>query len=147
MNHCKNCQSPHLSKSGKVREKQRYRCKQCNYNFVLGDQRKHRVSPSKKALAVLLYSLGKCSYRFIARLLSVNVSSLQRWLEKEADQLPSPTISNKIEAIEFDEMWHFIHKKKAKSGLSRHWIVLPNAQSLGLSAGVILLPSNDCMKK
>jgi len=147
MKYCKNCDANQLTKSGKVRGKQRYRCKACNCNFVMGDQRTHRVSPAKKALATLLYSSGKCSYRFIAKLLSVNVSSVQRWLEKEADKLSENMVSSEIKAIEFDEMWHFIRKKKAKDGLSKPWIVVRSEQLPGLSAGVILLPFNGCMKR
>jgi len=37
---CKNCGSIKYVKNGKVRGLQRYRCKECKYNFVEGDRRK-----------------------------------------------------------------------------------------------------------
>jgi transposase-like protein len=36
---CKNCKSEKVVKSGKVRGKQRYKCMDCGYNFVIGDER------------------------------------------------------------------------------------------------------------
>ncbi|MDR1653587.1 MAG: hypothetical protein LBS01_08095 [Prevotellaceae bacterium] len=36
---CKRCGSSRYSKSGYVRGTQRYRCKDCGYNFKLGDNR------------------------------------------------------------------------------------------------------------
>ena len=53
-------------KNGKIREKQRYKCKECGYNFVIGDERE-KVKPEGKALVVLLYLTGKASYGFIAK--------------------------------------------------------------------------------
>jgi transposase-like protein len=48
MSVCKNCKSEEVVKSGKVRGKQRYKCKDCGYNFVNGDERtneKRECSP------------------------------------------------------------------------------------------------------
>ena len=67
---CKECGSADFSKNGKVRGKQRYKCKVCGYNFIVGDQRE-KVRPEGKALAVLLYSTGKSSYGFISKLFNV----------------------------------------------------------------------------
>ena len=63
---CKKCDSEHAVKNGKVRLKQRYKYKLCDFNFVLGDQRE-KISSEGKALTILLYGGGKASYGFIAR--------------------------------------------------------------------------------
>jgi len=39
----KNCGSTHYIKNGKIREKQRYKCKECGYNFVVGDERENKT--------------------------------------------------------------------------------------------------------
>jgi transposase-like protein len=39
---CKNCGSCNVVKSGMVRGKQRYKCKDCIFNFVIGDKRTNR---------------------------------------------------------------------------------------------------------
>ena len=48
---CKKCQSQQIINSGFVRSKQRYRCKVCGYNFVLGDQRTDPQTAVKRAFA------------------------------------------------------------------------------------------------
>lgn len=144
---CKNCQSSKVTKNGFVREKQRYRCKDCGYNFVCGDQRKNPQTAAKRAFAVILYSVGKASYRFIAKLFDVAPSTVQRWLDSEAALLDDPEISDTIREIEFDEMWHFIGSKKTNDGLSKPFVVRVGELSHGLSAVVILKRSKDSTKK
>ena len=48
MPRCKNCGAEHAVKNGKVRGKQRFRCKECGLNFVVGDARTNEKSPRKK---------------------------------------------------------------------------------------------------
>ena len=45
---CKNCQNTQTVKNGFVRDKQRYKCKICGYNFVLGDERRPHTTRSKR---------------------------------------------------------------------------------------------------
>jgi transposase-like protein len=69
---CKNCYDTHTVKNGVVRAKQRYKCKLCGYNFVLGDDRHSQAREVKKALCLILYALGKASFGFLAKLLGVS---------------------------------------------------------------------------
>lgn len=140
---CKNCGSEKNTKNGYKGEKQRYKCKDCGYNFVCGDNRINLETKSKRAFAVLLYSVGSCSMRFIARLLGVNPSTVLKWLRHEADKLEEPEISSNIKEIEFDEMWHFIGKKKTKNGSLKPMIALAGELSHGLQAVVMLRHSED----
>ena len=66
---CKNCQQDTTTKNGFVRNKQRYKCQACGYNFVLGDARHKRSTELKKALSIILYSLGKSSFGFLRQTL------------------------------------------------------------------------------
>ena len=50
----KNCQHTHTVKNGFVRGKQRYQCRACGYNFVLGDERHSHATEVKKALCIIL---------------------------------------------------------------------------------------------
>ena len=59
MIHCKRCNLGLVVKHGIVRGKQRYCCKNCGYRFIEGDSRVKDNLVPKKALAVILYSLGK----------------------------------------------------------------------------------------
>ncbi|PKP59846.1 MAG: hypothetical protein CVT88_04495 [Candidatus Altiarchaeales archaeon HGW-Altiarchaeales-1] len=68
---CKKCGSSECIKHGKSDNKQRYLCKSCGCNFVLGDARK-KVSEEDKALAVSLYLSGKASCRSITKLFNTD---------------------------------------------------------------------------
>ena len=144
---CKRCQSSCLIKNGIVRGKPRYKCKECAYNFIQGDRRTNESIAVKKALAVMLYALGKASFGFLGKLFGVSRSLTYRWVKSAADQLPEPTVRGDIKEMEFDEMWHFIGSKKTKDGSSRRWIVAEGELLPGLLAVVMLQPSSGCMKK
>ena len=81
------------------------------------------------------------------KLFGVSRTTIQNWLEQEADLLSDPVIESNLLEIEFDEMWHFINSKKRNVGLSKHMIDKQKELSLGLQAIVILLLSEDFMKK
>jgi transposase len=78
---CKNCKSSKVAKSGKLRGKQRYKCKECGYNFVIGDERTNEKIVALKALCVLLYSLGKASYSMLGKIFNRDRSQIYRWIK------------------------------------------------------------------
>jgi transposase-like protein len=112
MNQCRRCDSANLVKNGFFREKQRYLCKDCGYNFVEGDQRVNDSLPAKKALAVLLCSLGKASFNMLGHIFGASRSLTYRWTAEAAATLPEPEVPWEINEMEFDEMWHYIGSKK-----------------------------------
>ena len=144
---CKRCQSESIIKNGIVRGKPRYKCKSCGYNFIEGDGRFNESLIVKKALAVILYSLGKASFGMLGKIFGVDRSLTYRWIRDEAEKLPDPVVSGEISEMEFDEMWHFIGSKKTTNGSSKRWIVARGELWPGLSAVVMLQLSNGSMKK
>jgi transposase len=144
---CKNCGSGRAVKNGKVRGKQRYRCKECSYNFVEGDARTNDKIAAKKAMLILLYSLGKASFNLLARLFDTWPSQVYRWVVQEGLSLPEQEVSGEIKEMEFDEMWHFVQEKKTNFGSSRPLIVAAGEPWPGCSAIVILRPSDGFMRK
>jgi len=138
---CKNCKDASVIRNGMVRGNQRYKCKSCSYNFIVGDRRTNQATEIKKALSIILYSIGKSSYGFLGKLFGVSRSTPYKWIKKIAEATAEPVISNSIKEIEFDEMWHFIQSKKTRNGLSRPWIVAQGELLPGLSAIVMLQPS------
>lgn len=143
MEKCKHCGHEKSVKNGNVRGKQRYKCKSCGYNFVIGDGRVDENTAVKRALAVILYAVGKGSFGFIAKLFGVTPPAVLKWIRQEAVTMKDPEISGSIKEMEFDEMWHFIRSKKTKNGSSKRWIVLQGEPLPGLSAVVMLQPSDD----
>jgi len=141
MPECKNCKSEKVIKSGKVREKQRYKCKECGYHFVIGDERTSEKIQALKALCVLLYSLGKGSYNMMGKLFGRNRSLIYRWIREAGLNTEEPTVDGEITEIEFDEMWHFIESKKTSFGSSKPLTVAAGKLSPGFSVVVIAQPS------
>ena len=135
---CKRCGGEQAVKNGKVRGKARYKCKQCGLNFVEGDERVKASLVVKKALAVILCSLGKASFNMLGKVFGHSPSLLYRWIVEEMAKLPEPAVAGDIKEMEFDEMWHFIGSKKTKSGSSRRWIVAQGELWPGWSAVVML---------
>ena len=139
---CKNCKSYKVVKSGRVRNKQLYKCNECDYNFVIGDGRTSEKIVALKALCVLLYSLGKGSYNMLGKLFNRNRSLIYRWIQEAGINTTEPAINGEITQIEFDELWHFVQSKKQNSGLSKPLTVAAGELSHGFSVVVIVQHSN-----
>ena len=147
MRECKNCKSERIVKSGKVRGKQRFKCKECGYNFVDGDERTNEKIAALKALCVLLYSLGEGSYNMMGKLFGRNRSLIYRWIREAGLNTDEPTINGEIRQIEFDEMWHFIQRKKENFGSSKPLTVAAGELSPGFSVVVISQHSDVSTKR
>ena len=83
---CKRCNSKEIRKNGFVRGSQRYKCKTCGYNFV--EKERNGKPDAYKNLAVLLYSTGKASYRYIAKLLNVSATAVYNWVKEFGELIP-----------------------------------------------------------
>ncbi|MGH8551469.1 MAG: transposase-like zinc-binding domain-containing protein [Methylococcales bacterium] len=75
---CKRCGGDGAVKNGIVRGQQRDRCRTCAYNFIAGDRRVDDELIVKKALAVILYSLGKASFNRLGHIFGVSRSLTYR---------------------------------------------------------------------
>ncbi len=76
---CPRCKSERKVKNGVIKEVQRYRCKDCGYNYTVEKRsNEYPKSTKKKALQLYLEGLG---FRSIGRVLDVsNVSGLN-WIK------------------------------------------------------------------
>jgi transposase len=118
---CKRCGSEEHVKNGRMRTKQRYRCKACGLNFT--DTPTRGKPLAMKAAAVLLYVSGLSMNR-TAKLLGVSTPTIQAWLEQFAQayaQKPEP--EGRAVVIELDEMWHYLKKSPNRSGSGKLGIV------------------------
>ena len=101
---CKNCGSEKIVKSGWTRGKQRYKCKQCKYFFIEGDERSNEKIAALKALCVLFYALGKGSYGILGKIFDRDRSLIYRWIKQAGLSTKEPTVTGDIKEMEFDEM-------------------------------------------
>ena len=138
--HCPKCTSAEVSKNGKIKGVQRYKCKQCQYQFTRTTPRGR--SATEKALAVTLYLMG-VSMNAIGRLLKVSTPAVLSWIRKFAlDTYEKPEPAQAV-VIELDEMWHFLHSKKTNSGSGKPIVVIPVNSLTGNVEGAIRLPSKN----
>ena len=120
---CKKCSSESIIKNGKVRAKQRYKCKDCGLNFVDGDQRRGK-NIAKQRIAIHLYLEGM-GFRAIGRVVDVSNVTVLNWIRKAGEQIKAyhdaQEAPKQVEIIELDELWHFVGKKKENYGYGLHW--------------------------
>jgi hypothetical protein len=77
---CPNCQSDKFVKSGIVKDRQRYHCKACGYNFTVSKQGK-KIDDYYVNKALQLYLEG-LTFREIERVLGVSHVSVLNWVRK-----------------------------------------------------------------
>jgi Transposase and inactivated derivatives, IS1 family len=106
MPNCPKCASGKTVKNGTHLSRQRYRYKDCCFQFT---RETPRGRPAReKATAVLLYTLV-LSFNAIARIYNVATSTVMRRVRSFAETEPDQAV-----IVELDEMWHYLHSKKNK---------------------------------
>ncbi|MGB0524674.1 MAG: transposase [Flammeovirgaceae bacterium] len=86
---CPRCYSESLIKSGVIKNRQRYKCKQCNYYFTVNKLGK-RIDSYYVIKALQLYIEG-VSYREIERLLGISHVSIMNWVKQYKITRPQNT--------------------------------------------------------
>ncbi|OAV66930.1 Transposase [Bacteroidales bacterium Barb6XT] len=112
---CPKCSSEKKLKSGFAKGRQRYKCKDCGYNYTV--ELKPATKPdSIKKQALRLYLEGS-GFRSIGRLLGVSsVSALNRIRKFGKETRELNLESKKAETVEVDEMHSYTGSKKTVVG-------------------------------
>ena len=126
---CGKCGSSDNVKAGLNHGKQRCKCKRCGRQFT---QTRDKNAKSRSE-ALYLYVVG-LSMNAIARKLKVEPSTVLYWVRNFAPRFYEKPAPEGVVAIELDEMWRFVGKKKPKPGPGRHIAALPASWLIG-SAG------------
>jgi len=124
--HCPKCKSEKKTKSGCVRGKQRFKCRECGCHYT--QESMSRISVEKRARCVKLYMEG-LGFRAIERLEGVSHVTVMKWVRKLGEKIAGQIHENpgKIAIMELDELWHFIGKKNKSAGSGLHMIVTEDA--------------------
>ena len=83
---CPKCKSEEITKSGIVKERQRYRCKSCNYFFSVDKEGKS--IDSYYVIKALQLHIEGVTYREIERILGVSHVSVMKWVKKYKIKAP-----------------------------------------------------------
>ena len=109
---CLKCSSDNVCKNGKMYGMQRYKCKQCGYNYTR-DRNSKDKSLKRFALELYLEGLG---FRSIGRLIKVSHVSVSNWIKQYGQSLDLLQNDHKICLTEIDEMHSYIGSKKTLVG-------------------------------
>ena len=118
---CIKCNSVKTVKNGNHHDRQRYKCKECGYQFTLEKPRGADIT--KKCLAIILYVNG-LSFRSIAKIVLVSHKAVYDWVKNFGIETYEKPVPQGDVVIELDEMWHFITSKKTNFGSGKRIVVL-----------------------
>jgi transposase-like protein len=142
---CKRRGATEHVKNGMVRQRQRYRCQKCGYNFTATPP---RGKPSAmRALALLLYAMGNASFCMIGRLLGVSDVAVLNWVREQAQKLPAPEVSADVVVLTLDEMWHFLKKRQKNYGSGEPMTLCSGEPWPGFWVAVMMQPVNNSSTK
>lgn len=126
---CRKCTSEALVKNGFMAGSQRYKCKNCSFQFTR--ETPHGKPIKDKILALILYLSGM-SMNMTAKIIGVSVQTIMRWIRLFYDKFADGTQHDaNIEEIEVDEMLSYIGKKKATFGSGKLLIITLESSSGG----------------
>ena len=139
---CIKCDSQACVKNGRLHNSQRYKCKNCGYQFT---KMTPRGKPKKDKIIALLLYLSGLSMTMTAKIVGVSTQSVMRWIrqwyEDYAKDFIDEQASKNFEEIEIDEMHHFITKKNSLSGYGKLLIIPVELSSGGYVEIVVQKPS------
>jgi len=111
---CPRCKSTAYTKAGKAKGKQRYKCQNCNYLYIVHVKSTEKSSEIKRiALEMYLEGLG---FNSIARILKVSHVAVQKWIRKFGNQVADLKSNKTIKIVEIDELHTYISQKKTIAG-------------------------------
>jgi transposase-like protein len=118
---CCKCGSEATVKNGFMAGSQRYKCKNCSFQFT--KETSHGKPMRDKILALILYLSG-LSMNMTAKIIGVSAQTIMRWIRFFYHKFANPAqhVSN-IEEIEVDEMHTYLCKKKNLFGSGKLLII------------------------
>lgn len=115
MNSCPNCSSESYIKSGIVNNRQRFKCKDCNYYFSVNKLGK-KIDDYYVNKALQLYLEG-LTYREIERILGISHVTILNWVKKYNIKRPSNTNYHPTyKILNANELALYFQKKENISG-------------------------------
>jgi len=111
---CPKCNSTEYIKAGRVKGRQRFKCKNCGYMYTVKIKSTAKSSEIKRmALEMYLEGLG---FNSIARILKVSHVAVMKWIRNFGKQTESLKSNKEIRIMELDELHTFIFRKKTIAG-------------------------------
>ncbi len=107
---CPKCKNPECVKNGNARNKQRFLCKACNFQFLeINEEANNKLD--KKRHALILFIQGY-SYRSIANWLGVGHTLIFFWIKKWEAVLSELKKNNEPQYVSLSEMKNMLQSKE-----------------------------------
>lgn len=121
---CPRCKRDDAVKNGKARDRQRYKCKSCGFQFTRMTTRGR--PPWQRALSVFLYCRG-VSISTIAGMFSVSPSTVFKWVRKFGTPLaPSPdSAPDGALLLDSDEISEYLKTESENRDSGKIFVVIP----------------------
>jgi transposase-like protein len=141
---CPKCGHDHVIKSGKVRGEQRWKCRECSYQFTRETPRGRPLW--QKSLAVFLYCHG-VSMNALARMFDVQPSTVMKWVRYSTNDQPGkPEPAGVVTVMDFEEMWKHLKGSRPEENDGRLWIAIYDKDING-NLGLSIQPPEGKKKK
>ncbi len=111
---CSRCGSLERVKNGFLQGNQRYKCKNCGYNYSV--ELKSTAKPEDVKRQALLMYLEGLGFHSIGRILRVSHVSVLKWVRKYGREVDSIRNDRPVEIMELDELHTFCGHKKTTGG-------------------------------
>ena len=137
---CPKCSHAVATKSGIVKGRQRWKCKDCGYNYTVANR---GASKEQKRQALELYLEG-LGFRPIGRSLKVSHVAVYNWTREFGEKLDEIKSDTEIKVVEIDEMHSYVGQKKIITGSELLLIELGENSSVALLASEIQRQERSC---
>jgi transposase-like protein len=125
---CPKCKKNEHVKAGFVKNRQRYKCKNCGYYYSVEKKSDVKTEETRRiALEMYLEGLG---FRAVGRLLRISYGTVYQWIKKWGETVSLPVKKEPVSIVELDEMHSYIMRKKTTVGHGLLLIDLENGMSL-----------------
>ena len=136
---CPKCGCQECVKDGIVKEKQRYRCKRCNFRHTV-QHRGKGPEVMRQALVLYLEGLG---FRSIGRFLQCSHVTVYNWIKSFGEKVVELRSGSDLKVVEIDEMHTFISSKKITAGSGLLLIDMEKDSSTAYWATVAQKPASN----
>ena len=130
MDQCPKCNYNGIRKSGIVKNRQRYKCKSCNYHFTVEQIGK---PDNKKRDALICFLIG-LDYRTTGKLLQINHATAYSWVKQFGEDMEKLK-GDKIKISPLNDLSTYISGINDKAG---HGLIL-----IDMGEGVIKIAITD----
>lgn len=130
---CPKCSHDVSTKSGIVKGRQRWKCKNCGYHYTVAN-RGATKEQKRQALELYLEGLG---FRSIGRFLKFSHVAVYNWIREFGEKLDEIKSDTKIKIVEIDEMHSYVAQKKIIAGSGLLLIDMKKNSSTALLASEI----------